>query len=57
MAKVLVTGGDGFLGKHVVDRLFEEGGYDVDHTKEVDLRSRKETMALYIVSNPEIVSL
>lgn len=54
MAKVLVTGGRGFLGKHVVREL-QSQKYDVLSTEEYDLTNKDETKRQYDATKPDVV--
>jgi GDP-L-fucose synthase len=55
--RVLVTGGTGFLGKHLVQKLWERGGYDVQvaELKDFDLRYSGHVDEMYERTEPEIV--
>jgi GDP-L-fucose synthase len=55
--RVVVTGGAGFLGSFVVERLKERGCKDVTvpRSREHDLRDRDAIVRLYRQSRPEIV--
>lgn len=57
MIKVLVTGGHGFLGRHVCDVLKQRGGYIgfVPTREQVDLRDTKETISYFQSVQPELV--
>jgi GDP-L-fucose synthase len=54
--KVLVTGGGGFLGSHLVDRL-EADGHDVvaARSAEYDLTTADDTARLFMEAEPELV--
>jgi GDP-L-fucose synthase len=56
MARALVTGGGGFLGSHLVDRL-ERGGYDVfvARRRDYDLTRYDDTERLFEDAKPELV--
>ena len=56
MARVLVTGGGGFLGSHLVERL-EGDGHDVfaARRRDYDLTSMDATARLFEDSRPELV--
>lgn len=55
--RVVVTGGDGFLGKRVVKNLWERGGYDVlvPAFKNYDFRHPEQVDQMYRRMEPEIV--
>jgi len=55
--KIIVTGGAGFLGKYVVEKLKEIGCFDVfvPIIEEYDLRDLGAIKKMYIVSNADIV--
>ena len=55
--RVLVTGGEGFLGSHIVDKLHEHGCVDVVSTRHVDydLRRREEVCEMYRAYTPDVV--
>jgi GDP-L-fucose synthase len=55
--RVLVTGGEGFLGSHVVDKLHEHGCKDVVSARHIDydLRRREEVCELYSAYTPDVV--
>lgn len=55
--RVVVTGGNGFLGKCVVQRLWEHGGYDVRvaDMKDYDLRYSGHVDEMYERLEPEVV--
>ena len=56
MSRVLVTGGGGFLGSHLVERL-EADGHDVvaARRRDYDLTSMDDTARLFADSRPELV--
>ena len=56
MKRVLVTGGAGFLGSHVVDRL-NVRGYDVVVPRSVDYDLRQQGTAMRMIEghNPEVI--
>jgi GDP-L-fucose synthase len=56
MARALVTGGGGFLGSHLVDRL-ERGGYEVfvARRRDYDLTRYDDTERLFEDAKPELV--
>jgi GDP-L-fucose synthase len=56
MTRVLVTGGGGFLGSHLVERL-ERDGHDVvaARRRDYDLTSMDETQRLFDDAQPELV--
>ncbi len=54
--KVLVTGGHGFLGSHIVDILNNVGALPIaEHRNFYDLTSQEQTRALFITHRPEYV--
>ena len=55
--RVLVTGGEGFLGSHIVDKLHEHGCTDVviPRHSEFDLRRREDAQRMYRYLSPGIV--
>ena len=55
--RVLVTGGSGFLGKHIVAKLWLHGYYDICVPKhaEFDLRRREDVQRMYRHFSPDIV--
>ena len=55
--RVVVTGGDGFLGKHVVKCLWERGGYDtlVPAMRNYDLRYAEQVDQMYRRMEPDVV--
>lgn len=55
--KVLVTGGSGFLGSHVVEALRARGAADVavPRSAEFDLRDPAQTDAMYAKHRPDLV--
>jgi GDP-L-fucose synthase len=55
--KIVVTGGSGFLGKFVLDRLLEHGASEifVPRSRDYDLRDRAEVERLYAEQGPEIL--
>ena len=56
MIRVLVTGGGGFLGSHLVERL-ERDGYDVfaARSADYDLTSMEDTGQMFGDADPELV--
>jgi len=55
--KIVVTGGNGFLGKHVINKLYSDGFkniFSVSHA-EYDLINIKDINRMYDVFKPEIV--
>ena len=56
MSRVLVTGGGGFLGSHLVQRLSEDG-HDVTAARhrDYDLTSYDDTKRLFLDTEPELV--
>lgn len=55
--RVLITGGNGFLGSHIVDKLYEHGCLSVVAPSHVtyDLRRREEVCEMYRNVAPDIV--
>jgi GDP-L-fucose synthase len=56
VTRTLVTGGSGFLGSHLVDRL-ETAGHDVvaPRSSDYDLTGREDTARLFADTGPELV--
>jgi GDP-L-fucose synthase len=56
MSKIVVTGGTGFLGTHVVKKLSERGfNVGVPRHQDYDLRNRHEVMSMFRLFKPDIV--
>ena len=57
MKRILVTGGHGFLGSHVVDRLCTKGYQDicVPRSHDFDLRKRDEVNRLLRCTQPDVI--
>jgi len=54
--RIVVTGGNGFLGRHVVKKLAENGHTVIaPRSSEFDLRRRSSVRLMYMVKNPDIV--
>lgn len=55
--RVLVTGGFGFLGQHVIQKLKAAGYYDIYayHSEAFDLRNQQDVHELFSHAEPEIV--
>src|SRR5262245_45860480 len=56
-ARVLVTGGSGFLGSHVVEELARRGAKEVvvPRSKDCDLTDAAATRALFARTEPDLV--
>lgn len=52
---IVVTGGDGFLGKHVIDRLQEVGATKVYAPSNYDFRNKREVEDMYRQYSPDVV--
>ena len=55
MNKIIVTGGNGFLGKAVTKSLSSEGRVFALGSKEYDLRCTLETKRMYLDLEPNVV--
>ena len=55
--RVMVTGGAGFLGSRVVDRLHAEGASDVfvPRSRDYDLRDREDIRRALVDGRPELI--
>ena len=56
MSRVLVTGGSGFLGSHLVERL-DAAGHEITVPRSAyhDLRHEDDVVRLFVETKPELV--